>query len=180
MSRSNLARLLDQAEAAVAAGRKLPLSKRRVMDAEPLLELIDQMRLSIPEELREAERFMERKEAMASQALQQAKKIIADAEVEAKRKLNDTEVMKAARQEAEDTLAKARAEAEAMTRQAREEAEKRRKELDQYAQRVMARLEEYLAGALSQVRGGLETLRADSTEGAPGKTKDKVREKGGR
>ena len=55
MNRINLVVLLEQLEGACGKAPELPLTGRVLIDADRLLDLIDQIRTSVPEEVRRAE-----------------------------------------------------------------------------------------------------------------------------
>src|SRR5579884_4490227 len=81
--------LLDQLEEEVASARKMPMGGGVLVDRKRLLDLIDQLRVAIPANIRQARDIMERREQMLAEADNEAKGIIARAQQEAQRRLNE-------------------------------------------------------------------------------------------
>ena len=71
---------LDNLEELLESGAKVPFSSKVMVDAEELREIIEEMRLKIPDELKQAKWGKEERQ-----------RIIADAEAEAQKRLNDTQ-----------------------------------------------------------------------------------------
>ena len=71
---------LDNLEELLESGAKVPFSSKVMVDAEELREIIEEMRLKIPDELKQAKWVKEERH-----------RIIADAESEAQKRLNDTQ-----------------------------------------------------------------------------------------
>ena len=71
---------LDNLEELLESGAKVPFSSKVMVDAEELREIIEEMRLKIPDELKQAKWVKEERQ-----------RIIADAEAEAQKRLNDTQ-----------------------------------------------------------------------------------------
>ena len=71
---------LDNLEELLESGAKVPFSSKVMVDAEELREIIEEMRLKIPDELKQAKWVKEERQ-----------RIIADAESEAQKRLNDTQ-----------------------------------------------------------------------------------------
>lgn len=71
---------LDNLEELLESGAKVPFSSKVMVDAEELREIIEEMRLKIPDELKQAKWVKEERQ-----------RIIADAEAESQKRLNDTQ-----------------------------------------------------------------------------------------
>ena len=71
---------LDNLEELLESGAKVPFSSKVMVDAEELREIIEEMRLKIPDELKQAKWVKEERQ-----------RIIADAESEAQKRINDTQ-----------------------------------------------------------------------------------------
>ena len=56
--------LVDRLEDLIDEGRHLPMTKMTVIDEERALEIIDQMRISIPEEIEKASRVMSQRDRL--------------------------------------------------------------------------------------------------------------------
>ncbi|HTD78271.1 MAG TPA: hypothetical protein VK898_11590, partial [Chloroflexota bacterium] len=63
-----LAEQVEQLEAALGAGWHVPGTRRTLIDRATAVELIDQIRLCVPEQVRAAQRLLERREQVLASA----------------------------------------------------------------------------------------------------------------
>ena len=145
--------LIDRLETLLNRSRRVAFIPRVLIDREECQEIIDQMRIHIPQEIKDAQRLGEERQKVLGQAEQEAERVLAKAREEAA-SLTD-----------EDGLARA---AEAMSREitekARLETERLKREADAYALQVLGQLEDELARALTTVRNGMEYLHESREE----------------
>jgi F0F1-type ATP synthase membrane subunit b/b' len=139
--------VLDRLEAMVNQSRRLPLTSSIVVGEDEILEALDQIRVSLPDEIREARMVLETREARIREAEEQAEQTLLAAQERADRLTDDHEVTR-----------KATAEADRLVTEARDRSRKMRRDADDYVRDRMSELEAELASALAQVRRGLETL----------------------
>jgi vacuolar-type H+-ATPase subunit H len=125
--------LVDRLEDLIDEGRHIPFSKYTMIDEERALEIIDQMRISIPEEIEKANEEAAR---VLSQAREQSAQVV------------DQEV----------TVQQARARAQQILEIAKQEAANITAEADNYVADVLARLEQTLQKSLREVRNGLNAV----------------------
>ena len=71
--------LVDRLEDLVDEGRHMPFSKFTMVDEERALEIIDQMRISIPEEIEKASRVLAQRDRILAAANEEAARIIQQA-----------------------------------------------------------------------------------------------------
>jgi len=154
--------LLDRLEALVNQSRRVPLTPNIVVNEEEILDALDQIRVGMPEEIKEARMVLETRESRLREAQEQAEQIVLAAQERAERLTDDHEVTRRANAEADEIMT-----------DARERSRKMRRDADDYARERMEELETQLSNALNQVRRGLETLEA-GREGA-GEEKPKGR-----
>lgn len=138
---------VDQLESLLNEGWRVPLTNKTLIDEERFLYAIDQLRVSIPKQVREAEKILQEKEAVIAQGRAEADHIIAEARNGAAKLVNDNEISTAARKEAEEILARARQEAEELRRGA-----------DEYAYEVLSQIEEQLNTLRQTILNGLRIL----------------------
>lgn len=149
--------VLDRLEALVNQSRRLPLTSSIVIGEEEILEALDQIRVSLPDEIREARMVLETREARLREAEGQAERTLQAAQERADRLTDDHEVTR-----------RATAEADRLLSEARERTRKVRRDADDYVRGRMEELESELSTALAQVRRGLETLEpGEETEDKP-------------
>ena len=116
MNRINLVVLLEQLEELVEKAPEIPLTGRVLLDADELLELIDQIRSSVPEEVRRAEAVSVEKDRVIAEGQQKAERIIAQLEEYAARLIRESEIHRQAEQEARRILDEASQRAQEITR----------------------------------------------------------------
>ena len=142
--------LVDRLEEIVKDSKLVPFSRLRVVDEQRIWPLLDQMRISIPDEVRRAERIVREKERTIAQANEEAERIIALARSEA------------AQLTAEHIISKAAEERAAVTRQqAERDIETLRAGADDYAFDVLCKLEQELKRALTVIENGIRTIQIE-------------------
>lgn len=145
--------LVDRLEQTLADSKRLPLTSSLIVDEDQLFNIIDQMRVSIPEEVKRANRVEAEKERIMAQAQEEAERI---------RELAKQEAAELVRRD--PTMVSAQSRADAILERARREAEMMRGESDAYALEVLAKLEEDLLRSLSVVRNGMHRLETEQAE----------------
>ncbi|MBO9349016.1 hypothetical protein QTO31_01955 [Chloroflexus sp. MS-CIW-1] len=134
--------LIDELEEVIAAGFRLPLSGgRTLVDEGRILEIIDQMRTVIPEEIRRARRIIAEQEQLLATAQARVQEVLSE----------------------RGLLAAVEAERERLLQQAEHEAAEIRAGADAYARQVLEELDERLSKLLSSVRNGLHALEERRT-----------------
>jgi vacuolar-type H+-ATPase subunit H len=146
--------LVDRLEEVVKGSRQVPFSRVRLVGESRIWPLLDQMRISIPDEVRRAERIIREKDRTIAQAHEEAERIVSLARSEA------------AQLTAEHVIAQAAEErAAAARKQAEREIEAIRSEADDYAFDVLCNLEQELKRALTVIENGIRTIQADRGTG---------------
>ena len=139
--------MIDRLEQLVSTGTRLPLSSRTMIDEQEFLDIIDQLRVTVPEELKQARRVTQERERIMLQAEAEAEKIIVGAQERATLMLQDSELVRQAQEEADRVIETAEQNATEVRRGA-----------DQYAADVLAGLENELTKLLATARKGRATL----------------------
>ncbi|MEI8306794.1 MAG: hypothetical protein WCF99_06970 [Chloroflexales bacterium] len=132
--------LIDEVEDALAEGRRVPFSGRLLVDEERILDIIDRMRVAIPEEQKRARRI-----------IQEQERLIAEAQARVQQVLSERGLL-----EAIDT------ERTRLLQQAEHEAIQVRAGADEYARQVLEELDERLMKLVTSVRNGLSALGGDT------------------
>ncbi len=140
--------LVDRLETVLNAGQRVPFTNKIMVDERECLDIVDQMRIVVPEEIKQARRVSQDRDLITGQAQEEAERIIARAQEEADRLLEERGLLERARQREREIVE----EAEAHAREIREGA-------DQYALQVLEALDRQLGSILSEIRGGIEALR---------------------
>src|SRR5579885_770635 len=136
--------LLDRLESLVSGGARVPLTSRSIVDEQEFIDLLDQIRASIPEEVRQAKRVSQEREKVILQAQSEADKIINTAREQATALLEENELVRLAHEQAN-----------AYVQDAIQRAEEIRRGADEYA---LAALEQHLTRLLATIRKGKAAL----------------------
>lgn len=139
-------RVIDKLEGYVREGTWLPLG-HRILSEERLVEFIEKMRSTLPEEVGRAKIIATNKDRVIRDAQEKAQQIVTDAVNQKHEMVDQTDIVKTARTTADIVL-----------REAEEKARKIRAGADAYAGQVLADLESRLATALGSVKKGQEAL----------------------
>jgi hypothetical protein len=147
--------LVDRLEKILGESRRVPMTTTLLVDEEQVFNIIDQMRVAIPDEVRRANRVESEKERILAQAQEEAARIRQLAKQEAEELIRRDAIVASAHQRAENVLERARRDAEILRRDA-----------DVYVVDVLAKLEEDLLRSLSVVRNGLRKVQAEQAAAA--------------
>ena len=128
------------------------------MDKKKIMELVDQLRLTIPEEIRSAEDVLAQKDQILNTAATDARRTKSMAEDELRDRLNSNEVVAQAETRAADTIRDAEERITRMLQQSEAEALSRKTEADAYALRSLRTMEIELSKLAGSVRKGIEVL----------------------
>jgi vacuolar-type H+-ATPase subunit H len=154
--------IVDELEEMVSTARRVPLSANVIVNEDETLELIDRLRMGLPEELVQARHTVEDRARIVGAAEEEAEHVLSRADQEATRLVQEaTERAQAMVTESVITQ-QAHARAAEIVAKAEERAASIRGEADAYARDVMTRLEEQLTRAAATVRKGIETLPGPS------------------
>ena len=118
-----------------------------MLDQATILELVDQLRVSVPDEVRQARRITEEAGRITERAREEGDAIIARAQEQAAQMLEERELVRAAQQRAGEIIEAAQAEAREVRRGA-----------DEYAAGVLIRLEGECIKALTSIKRGIDML----------------------
>jgi cell division septum initiation protein DivIVA len=142
--------LVDRLEELFNSGFHIPLTNETAVNEERFLDLIDQLRVAIPEEVKKAQQVMTQKERYLAQAQEEAQRTVTIAR---------ERVESLVQRDSISTAAEARA--EQILQQAREDAAGIRAEADDYVLESLSRLEAEMSRLLLQVRNGIAKLNEE-------------------
>ena len=145
--------LIDKLDDVIHNARTVPLTDSVMIDREEIYDLLDQMRSTIPEEIKQARWIVKERQEMLAEAKQEAERIIAEANEKGARLASQEEVVRLAEKQAKEIIEDAR-ERERETRLGAED----------YADEVLANLEVNLEKFLAAVRRGRERLQGRGRE----------------
>ncbi|HEC34246.1 MAG TPA: ATPase [Chloroflexi bacterium] len=142
--------LVDRLEETVKKSRRFPFSALRLVDERRVWALIDQMRISVPDEVRRAQRINQEREHILGQARAEAERLVRRAKGRVEELTSEHAIAQAAE-----------ARAAALREKAEREAATLRAEADDYVFNVLCQLEEELRRALRVVENGLRKIETE-------------------
>jgi len=142
--------LVDRLEELFNESRPIPLTHSVIVDENRFMDIIDQMRVSIPEEIKKAQQVNVQRDRILAQAQEEANRTLALAREKSEKMIEHNEMTQAAQIRGEQ-----------MIEQARREAVMTQKEADRYVVETLTNLEAELTRVLGQVQNGIKTLQAE-------------------
>ena len=142
--------LVDRLEELFNQSRSIPLTRQVVVDEDRMLDLVDQMRVSIPDEVKKAQQILSQRDRILAQSQEEANRTVLLAREKSEQLMEKDAVVQAAHSRADQIIAKARLEAEGI-----------REEADKYVVDRLATLQMELERILNQVRNGIATVERD-------------------
>ena len=131
----------------------MPFSNQVMVDEEEVLDLVDQLRLSLPEEIKRANWTVQEQQRLIAEAHAEATRILSRANQRAESALQDSEILHRAERQAQQTLREAQVRAEEIIREA-----------EAYALEQLQQLEAHLTRTLATVKRGVEALQSAQPE----------------
>lgn len=101
--------LIDKLDDLIHNAKQIPLTDNVRVDKEEIYDLLDQMRATIPEEIKQARWIVKERQEMLAEAKREAERIVKEAGDEQLRLVSEQEVVKQAENHAEDIIEEARA-----------------------------------------------------------------------
>ena len=141
--------LVDRLEELVNSARQVPLTNNIMIDQDRLIDLIDQMRVSIPDEVKKAQKTLADRDKILAQAKEEAERTLMLAREERDKMVLRENVTLAAQNKAEQIIDHAKQEAELI-----------RGDADDYAIESLGELEAQVERILQQARNGINLLRS--------------------
>ena len=138
---------VERLEAMIANGRKLPLTSNVILDQTAALDLVDELRHAVPEEVQSARRINAEGERILERAQQESERIVAKAQEQAAFLIDERGLAEAAEAEGRRIVHDALAEAADVQRGS-----------DEYSADVLVHLEGEVVKALQSIRAGIELL----------------------
>jgi hypothetical protein len=149
--------LIDRLEELFNESRAIPFTHNVVVDEEKMLDLIDQMRVAIPDEMKKAQQVMTQRDRILAQAQEEANRTLALAREKGEQLLERDSIVQNAQsfaeQRATDIIS---------------DADKTRIEADHYVIETLTHLELELERYLNQVRNGIQSVQETQVEATAG------------
>ena len=146
----DILQLIDRLEELFNDGKPIPFTHSVSVDEDRMLDIIDQMRIAIPEEVKKAQQLLSQRDRVMAQAQEEANRTLDLARDKADEMIRKDGIIQEAERRAEQLLNQARSDAEAT-----------RQEADDYVIETLGRLQNELNRSLTQVNNGVRALEED-------------------
>jgi cell division septum initiation protein DivIVA len=142
--------LVDRLEELFNESRPIPLTHRVLVDEYRFLEIIDQMRISVPEEVKKAQLLETQRDRILAQAQEEANRTVSLAQQKGEDLVTRDSIVMAGQSRAEQIIEQARGEANVI-----------REEADDYVIESLEALQNELTRLLNQARNGIAKLESE-------------------
>jgi len=143
----DILQLIDRLEELFNNSRPIPLTHNVIVDEDKFLDIIDQMRISVPEEVKKAQQVFSQKDRMMAQAQEEANRTLQLAREKADALVEKEALVQDAQRRAGQIIDQSRMEAETIKTGA-----------DQYALDALMGLQKELERLTNQAQNGVQVL----------------------
>ena len=148
--------LLERLESQIATGTSVPRTRKVLVDKDSVLDLIDQLRVAVPEEIHAAKRINAESERIVEKANDESARVTARAQEQATFLIGERGLLEASQAEGRQIVA-----------DAHEIADGVRLGADEYAAKILSTLETEVRKALAGIEKGIDVLEARQAELQP-------------
>jgi hypothetical protein len=148
----DILQLIDRLEELFNESKNVPFTKNVMVDEDRMLDIIDQMRIAIPEEVKKAQQLLGQRDRVLAQAQEEANRTLEIARQKADQLVGKDIVMQEAQRRYEQMLVQARAEADTIRAQA-----------DDYVIDSLTQLQAELERISNQVNNGIRAVQDDQS-----------------
>lgn len=145
--------LVDRLEQVLNDSTRVPMSAYLMVNEDKIYNIVDQLRITVPDEIKRANRIESEKDRILAQAHEEAERIRELSKQEATELVKREVITSAAQQRADHILERARRDAQSL-----------RQEADIYVVNELNKLEEDLLRSLAVVRNGLHQLQVGNDQ----------------
>lgn len=142
--------LVDRLEELFNESRPIWFTHSVIVDEDRMLDLIDQMRVSIPEEIKKAQQILTQRDRILAQGQEEANRTLSIARDKSDQILEQNAIVQNAQARSDQIIAQARVEADNI-----------RHDADLYVVEALTKLELELERIASQVRNGIKAVQTD-------------------
>ena len=146
----DILQLIDRLEELFNDAKAVPFTHNVVVDEDRMLELIDQMRIAIPDEVKKAQQVMAQRDRVMAQAQEEANRTLQLSRDKAEQLVERDMIVQEAQRRAEQIL-----------NQARSEAESTRIDADNYVVDTLMQLQDQISKMSNQVANGIRMVQEE-------------------
>src|SRR5687768_14969349 len=155
----DILQLIDRLEELFNESKSIPLTRNVMVDEDRMLDIIDQIRIAIPEEVKKAQQLLGQRDRVLAQAQEEANRTIEIARQKADQLVTRDMILQEAQRRSEQLLTQARSEADGI-----------RNDADDYVIESLNQLQAELERIANQVRNGIRTVEEEQARRAPAPT----------
>ena len=155
----DILQLIDRLEELFNESKSIPLTRNVMVDEDRMLDIIDQMRIAIPEEVKKAQQLLGQRDRVLAQAQEEANRTLEIARQKADQLASKEMVMQEAQRRADQILTQARTDAEHV-----------RGDADEYVLDSLTQLQTELERITNQVANGIRTVNEEQSRRATAST----------
>ena len=159
----DILQLIDRLEELFNDAKAVPFTHNVVVDEDRMLELIDQMRIAIPEEVKKAQQVMAQRDRVMAQAQEEANRTLQLSRDKAEQLIERDMIVQEAQRRAEQILTQARGEAEAT-----------RTDADNYVVDTLMQLQDQISKLSNQVNNGIRMVQEEQMRKGSGSSEKNV------
>jgi F0F1-type ATP synthase membrane subunit b/b' len=152
----DILQLIDRLEELFNQSKTIPLTRNVMVDEDRMLDIIDQMRIAIPEEVKKAQQLLGQRDRVLAQSQEEANRTIDLARQKADQLVTKDMIAQEAQRRAEQILAQARTEADGI-----------RADADDYVIDSLTQLQAELERIANQVNNGIRMVRDEQARRSP-------------
>jgi cell division septum initiation protein DivIVA len=150
--------LIDRLEELFNDSRPIPFTHNVIVDEDRMLDLIDQMRVAIPDEVKKAQQLTAQRDRILAQAQEEVNRTLALAREKSDQLVERDSIVEAAKSRSDQIIEQAQLDIVAM-----------RREADVYVLETLTRLEMEMDRSLTQIRNGIRLLQQEKAQTSPEK-----------
>lgn len=144
---TDILHLIDRLEEVVNAATRVPFGHRVMVDEDEILAIVDQLRVGIPQEVKQARRVVQERQQIITEAQTEADRILRIAKERAEYLMNEQGLVNEAKARSEEIL-----------RQTKDNAKRSMGEVDVYALQMLTQLEHVMQQSLQQIQQAKEVV----------------------
>lgn len=152
----DILQLIDRLEELFNQSKSIPLTRNVMVDEDRMLDIIDQMRIAIPEEVKKAQQLLGQRDRVLAQAQEEANRTLELARQKADQLASKEMVVQEAQRRADQILTQARTDAEHV-----------RVDADDYVLDSLTQLQTELERITNQVANGIRTVNEEQSRRTP-------------
>ena len=142
--------LVDRLEEIFNESRAIPFTHSVIVDEDKIFELIDQMRVCIPDEIKKSQQLLAQRDRILAQAQEESNRTVQLAREKTEQLVDQNSIVQAAQVRAEQII-----------NQGRQEAENFRRDADDYQLESLTKMELEIERLLNQVRNGISVIQSE-------------------